>query len=303
MILVRASVAAVCGAIALGVGAFCAAPASADPMVIPAPEYVPRGEPRVVERYYEDGHVIRRVERRAYRRGYVEDMFDDPADGIYRYEGRPRRIPTTRQREYDVYDGPDPYGRDARTYRYYEDPRYDPYDREPEVRRGTRLAGPPSAAGVDQPIRRAMDPKFARTVVPYRGSEPAGSIVIDTKARYLYLIQKDGSAIRYGVGVGKEGFAWKGTETISDKKEWPDWRPPAEMRQRRPELPVMMAGGPDNPLGARALYLGKTLYRIHGSNEPWTIGHAVSSGCIRMTNEDVMDLYERVGVGTTVKVI
>jgi lipoprotein-anchoring transpeptidase ErfK/SrfK len=152
-------------------------------------------------------------------------------------------------------------------------------------------------------MRRTVDPKFARTTVPYNGPEPANSIVIDTRSRYLYLIQPGGQAIRYGVGVGKQGFSWRGTETISSKKEWPDWRPPAEMRARRPELPVMMAGGPDNPLGARALYLGSTLYRIHGSNEPWTIGHAVSSGCIRMTNEDVTDLYERVGVGTTVKVI
>ncbi|QZO02469.1 L,D-transpeptidase [Chenggangzhangella methanolivorans] len=151
--------------------------------------------------------------------------------------------------------------------------------------------------------RRAMDPAFARTTVRYDGPEPANSIVINTKTRYLYLVQGDGTAIRYGVGVGKEGFTWKGVETISAKREWPDWYPPAEMRQRRPELPVMMGGGPENPLGARALYLGKTLYRIHGSNEPWTIGRAVSSGCIRMTNDDVTDLYGRVGVGTTVKVM
>jgi lipoprotein-anchoring transpeptidase ErfK/SrfK len=109
--------------------------------------------------------------------------------------------------------------------------------------------------------------------------------------------------LRYGVGVGRDGFSWTGTHQISDKKEWPSWHPPAEMRQRRPDLPEMMEGGPENPLGARALYLGSTLYRIHGSNEPWTIGQAVSSGCFRMTNDDVEDLYERVPVGATVKVL
>ena len=116
-------------------------------------------------------------------------------------------------------------------------------------------------------------------------------------------MQSDGTARRYGVGVGKPGFEWAGTHRVTRKAEWPDWRPPAAMRKRRPELPAFMAGGPENPLGARALYLGSTLYRIHGSNQPWTIGHAVSSGCIRMRNEDVMDLYERVRVGTKVHVI
>ena len=116
-------------------------------------------------------------------------------------------------------------------------------------------------------------------------------------------MQGDGKAIRYGIGVGKPGFTWAGVKQISRKAEWPDWRPPEEMLRRRPDLPQFMAGGPNNPLGARAMYLGSSLYRIHGSNEPWTIGHAVSSGCIRMRNEDVTDLYERVKVGTKVVVI
>jgi lipoprotein-anchoring transpeptidase ErfK/SrfK len=124
--------------------------------------------------------------------------------------------------------------------------------------------------------------------------------VIDTATRYLYLVEADGSARRYGVGVGKAGFDWVGAHTVTRKAEWPSWVPPAEMRKRRPGLPVRMAGGPDNPLGARALYLGSTLYRIHGSNEPWTIGKAVSSGCFRMRNEDVVELYEMVDVGTRV---
>lgn len=153
------------------------------------------------------------------------------------------------------------------------------------------------------PERREMDPKYAKQVVPYHGPEKAGTIIIDTPNRFLFLVQGDGTALRYGIGVGKPGFTWAGVKNITAKKEWPDWTPPPEMLQRRPDLPSWMAGGPENPLGARAMYLGSTLYRIHGSNEPWTIGTAVSSGCIRMRNEDVVDLYERVKVGTRVIVI
>ena len=164
------------------------------------------------------------------------------------------------------------------------------------VRTPTRQAPPP-----------AVDPKFLPQLVDYSGAEKPGTIVINTTERMLYLVEAGGKARRYGVGVGKDGFEWSGTEKISQKKEWPEWRPPAEMivreRKKGRELPTYMAGGPANPLGARALYLGSTLYRIHGTNQPWTIGRAVSSGCIRMRNEDVSDLYERVGVGTTVKVI
>ena len=133
-------------------------------------------------------------------------------------------------------------------------------------------------------------------------AQPPGSIYISTSERRLYLILGNGEALRYGIGVGRDGFRWIGTHHISAKKEWPSWTPPAEMRARRPDLPRYMAGGIENPLGARAMYLGSTLYRIHGSNEPETIGHAVSSGCIRMTNEDVTDLYNRVSVGTLVVV-
>jgi lipoprotein-anchoring transpeptidase ErfK/SrfK len=150
---------------------------------------------------------------------------------------------------------------------------------------------------------RAIDPKYFKQVVEYHGAEPAGTIVIDTPQRFLFLVQDNGTAVRYGIGVGKPGFSWAGEKKISAKKEWPDWTPPPEMLQRRPDLPHFMAGGPENPLGARAMYLGSSLYRIHGSNEPWTIGQAVSSGCIRMRNEDVIDLYEKVKVGTKVVVI
>jgi len=151
--------------------------------------------------------------------------------------------------------------------------------------------------------RYEMDPRFRRQLVDYAGGEKSGTIIIDTPHRFLYLVQGDGRAMRYGIGVGRPGFTWAGVKQISSKREWPDWTPPPEMLQRRPDLPRHMSGGPENPLGARALYLGSSLYRIHGSNEPWTIGTAVSSGCIRMRNEDVIDLYERVGVGTKVVVI
>ena len=128
----------------------------------------------------------------------------------------------------------------------------------------------------------------------------AGTIVIDTPNKFLFLVQGDGKALRYGIGVGRPGFTWSGVKTITAKKEWPAWTPPPEMLERRPDLPRHMEGGPENPLGARAMYLGSSLYRIHGSNEPWTIGTNVSSGCIRMRNEDVIDLYGRVNVGAGV---
>ena len=148
-----------------------------------------------------------------------------------------------------------------------------------------------------------MDPRYERQEVEYRGKEVPGTIVIDTPNKFLYLVEAGGKAMRYGVGVGRPGFTWAGVHTISAKKEWPDWTPPEEMLERQPGLPHFMAGGPNNPLGARAMYLGSTLYRIHGSNEPWTIGHNVSSGCIRLRNADVIDLYSRVKVGTKVVVL
>jgi lipoprotein-anchoring transpeptidase ErfK/SrfK len=153
-------------------------------------------------------------------------------------------------------------------------------------------AGSDYYGGGSGPIQRA--------VVSAPGRFAPGTILIDTAERRLYLILRNGEALRYGIGVGRDGFRWSGTHRISAKKEWPSWTPPAQMRARRPDLPRYMAGGIENPLGARAMYLGSTLYRIHGSNEPETIGHAVSSGCFRMTNEDVTDLYNRVSVGTVV---
>jgi lipoprotein-anchoring transpeptidase ErfK/SrfK len=151
--------------------------------------------------------------------------------------------------------------------------------------------------------RYAFDPKFLRQEVIYDGPEEPGTIVIDTPSKFLYLIEPGNKAMRYGIGVGRPGFTWSGVHKVSAKKEWPDWVPPKEMLERQPGLPHFMVGGPNNPLGARAMYLGNTLYRIHGSNEPWTIGHNVSSGCIRLRNEDVIDLYSRVQVGARVVVL
>jgi len=139
-----------------------------------------------------------------------------------------------------------------------------------------------------------------RSTVNFAGNYAPGTIYINTAERRLYLVLANSQALRYGIGVGRDGFRWSGTHRITAKKEWPSWTPPAQMLRRRPDLPRHMAGGLDNPLGARAMYLGSTLYRIHGSNEPETIGQAVSSGCFRMTNEDVTDLYSRVSVGTPV---
>jgi lipoprotein-anchoring transpeptidase ErfK/SrfK len=146
----------------------------------------------------------------------------------------------------------------------------------------------------------ALPDAFAKRPVFYRTREPAGTIIVDTSERFLYLIKGNNTAIRYGIGVGRDGFQWAGLLRISRKAEWPDWTPPAEMIERQPYLPRWMAGGPGNPMGARAMYLGTTVYRIHGTNQPETIGHAVSSGCFRLVNDDVIDLYGQVPVGSKV---
>ncbi len=148
-----------------------------------------------------------------------------------------------------------------------------------------------------------LPPQFQRQMVLYRTTEPPGTIIVHTSERFLYLVQGNGRAIRYGVRVGREGFQWQGLLKITRKAEWPDWTPPPEMIQRQPYLPRFMAGGPGNPLGARAMYLGNTVYRIHGTNQPSTIGKFVSSGCIGMLNDDVSDLFERTKVGTRVVVL
>jgi len=152
-------------------------------------------------------------------------------------------------------------------------------------------------------VKKELPPHLRRQQVEYWTKEPAGTIVIDTSNTYLYLVLGEGKAMRYGIGVGREGFTWAGREKISRMAEWPDWFPPSEMIERQPYLPRFMAGGESNPLGARALYIGKTLYRIHGTNQPSTIGSFVSSGCIRLVNDDIQDLYQRVKVGTKIVVL
>jgi len=181
---------------------------------------------------------------------------------------------------------------------------------------GLALLGLAACATTKPQVSHEVDPAFARTVVSYPSREPPGTIVVDPGSHFLYVVQKGGQALRYGVGVGSEGFGWSGTAVVHNKQEWPDWYPPAEMLQRKPELKEQMGqlqsglgmkGGPENPIGARALYLWQgnkdTLYRIHGTNEPWTIGHDVSSGCIRLTNDDVTDLYDHIPVGAKVIVL
>ena len=182
----------------------------------------------------------------------------------------------------------------------------DPPDHSPR----TAVAVQPEPASYSEPAADAtvytpsdadiqpMASAIPREQVAYDGPYPAGTIVVSTTEKRLYLVMPDHQAMRYGVGVGRPGFEWSGVKTITAKREWPDWTPPAAMLRRRPDLPRHMAGGIDNPLGARAMYLGSSEYRIHGSNEPDTIGQAVSSGCIRMTNDDVADLYDRVKVGS-----
>jgi lipoprotein-anchoring transpeptidase ErfK/SrfK len=214
-----------------------------------------------------------------------------------------------------------PQGADAPVYGHQLDRRVPAADSDQDVVRppaaiGSAKSGatpPPVPAAAtaalppeDQPEQgqpKQLPPNLRRQLVDFPTKELPGTIVIDTPNTYLYLVLGHGKAMRYGIGVGREGFTWSGTERISNMREWPDWYPPAEMIERQPYLPRMMAGGPGNPLGARALYLGHTLYRIHGTNQPSTIGTFVSSGCIRLLNEDIEDLYSRVQVGSRVVVL
>jgi lipoprotein-anchoring transpeptidase ErfK/SrfK len=172
---------------------------------------------------------------------------------------------------------------------------------QPQAPAGTAALPPEDQPETGQP--KELSANLKRQLVDYATKEPAGTIIVDTANTYLYLVLGGGKALRYGVRVGRDGFTWTGTERVSRMKEWPDWFPPAEMIERQPYLPRIMSGGPGNPLGARAMYLGHTLYRIHGTNQPSTIGHYVSSGCVGMLNEDVEDLYDRVQVGTRVVVL
>jgi len=253
-----------------------------------------------------------------------EDDDDQPASRSSRQrqmtQGAPSRILPYPPEEADsgqlpppglpVQDGRTPYSGHQLDQR---DPRAnDDVVRPPGAIGAAPQAAPSGNASVmtlppeDQPETgqpKALPENLKKQLVDYTTKEPAGTLIIDTPNTYLYLVLGNGKAMRYGIGVGREGFTWAGTERVSKMKEWPDWFPPTEMIERQPYLPRMMAGGPGNPLGARALYLGNTLYRIHGTNQPSTIGQTVSSGCIRLLNEDIEDLYSRVQTGTRVVVL
>jgi lipoprotein-anchoring transpeptidase ErfK/SrfK len=279
--------------------ASAASPASADPW---ANMRVAQAGPQVITAP-RDARVVRDYERQPVGRpdfaqpqpqyrndlggGFIEFLFT----GRNSYGGQLPR-PSYVQPQYDMRP------------QYEARPQYEYDRRSPYYQGGPVIQARRDQPGVgSHPQTRAIDPRFLPQRVQYQTKEKAGTVVIDSSQKFLYLVEEGGMAMRYGVGVGRDGFGWSGTKNITAKKEWPDWRPPEEMLQRRPDLPRYMAGGPDNPLGARALYLGDSLYRIHGSNEPHTIGQAVSSGCFRMRNEDVIELYERVGVGTKVVVL
>jgi lipoprotein-anchoring transpeptidase ErfK/SrfK len=265
----------------------------------------------------------------SYRRG---DVRSEPLPGVYerRFEERAERGPYDRRYDERLERAPAPLYDSQRPAPYPQPQQgrvmpgpYDPPDAGPLPRppaavgaptaiapnAAPRPTGPGQYASLppdDQPETGApkeLPPQFKRQLVSYNSKEPAGTILIDTANTYLYLLLGNGQAVRYGIGVGRDGFTWAGREKISRMAEWPDWHPPADMIERQPYLPRFMAGGDGNPLGARALYLGKTLYRIHGTNQPSTIGQFVSSGCIRMLNEDIEDLYQRVQVGTHVVVL
>jgi lipoprotein-anchoring transpeptidase ErfK/SrfK len=206
------------------------------------------------------------------------------------------RDPGSAPRGGAVYNRPGGYS----AYGYGADP-FAPAAAPAQPSRRVAALGQP--VEMERPIERVIDPRFRKQEVEYDGRQAPGTIVIDTNQKFLFLVQSGGRALRYGIGVGRPGFEWAGMKSVTRKAEWPTWTPPAEMLKRRPDLPRFMPGGPENPMGARAMYLGSSLYRIHGTNEPHTIGQAVSSGCIRMTNDDVTDLYGRVRVGAKVLVI
>ena len=218
-----------------------------------------------------------------YGRPPSADYYGPPPEGYY-----PPYGPRYRQA------GPTPPAYPPPSWPYYAPPGRAP---------GAWVAGLPPEDQPEANQSAELQPQFRRQVVAYATTEPAGTIIIDTPHTFLYLVLGDGKAMRYGIGVGREGFTWSGIERISRMSKWPDWHPPKEMIERQPYLPRFTAGGEGNPLGARALYLGNTVYRIHGTNQPSTIGHFVSSGCIRLTNEDVEDLYNHVRVGTRVIVL
>jgi lipoprotein-anchoring transpeptidase ErfK/SrfK len=265
----RMSLALLAGASCLSVGLPRAAAVEAAPPAEPTVIYADQPEQRAAA-----PARMASAERSNMGGGFIEFLFGDGLNQGERYQQQPA---------------------------YQQQPSYQ--SQRPLLPQGEPQQGYPQQEAVSDPTQRPFDPKYEKQMVDYHGKESAGTIIVDTPNKFLFLVEGDGKALRYGIGVGKPGFTWSGVKQISAKKEWPDWTPPPEMLVRRPDLPRHMEGGPQNPLGARAMYLGSSLYRIHGSNEPWTIGTNVSSGCIRMRNQDVIDLYGRVTVGARVVVI
>jgi lipoprotein-anchoring transpeptidase ErfK/SrfK len=243
--------------------------------------------------------------------------YRDPPQLGYREQQAPQGYEPAAPGTRPYYGSPNPnYSAPAAGSPYEQDAARPPLPITPDAGQGESAANggaasvdPRNMAAFPPEVRpetgpkKQLPPQFRRTLVDYSTKEPAGTIIIDTPNTYLYLVLGQGKAMRYGIGVGREGFTWSGAERVTRMAEWPDWTPPEEMIVRQPYLPRFMAGGETNPLGARALYLGKTVYRIHGTNQPSTIGTFVSSGCIRLANEDVMDLFTRVKVGTRVVVL
>jgi len=266
-------------------------------------ERVPRGYYRRLPPGYYDNDEIVVIDRYG-RRVYFYDDYPMRPDGR-----RSARVIPDRSFERDD-PLPRPYFRQRDDGRFEAEERRAALPAAPDSRRffPAEPQTPSPQAAPQQERGQSATPadlpsRLRRQVVEYRTREPVGTIVVDTRNTYLYYVLGDGQAVRYGIGVGREGFTWAGSEKISRMAEWPDWYPPADMIQRQPYLPRMMAGGPGNPLGARALYLGNTLYRIHGTSDPSSIGKYVSSGCIRLLNADIEDLYNRVKVGSRVVVL
>ena len=302
--------------LALPLAVFSAAPAIAQYSSPPPPQGYDRDAPPGT--FYED---------RVAPRAIWADDDDEEGQPVRRPYGAPRysqqgqRLPYPDEQQTLPPPGFAPPPGQAPGYGHQFDQEGFAGRNDPNAIRPPGAVGPPQAVapGAQQPpagtaalppeeqpelgAPKELPPNLRRQMVEFPTKEPAGTIVVDTAHTYLYLVLGGGRAIRYGVRVGREGFTWTGTERISKMKEWPDWFPPPEMIERQPYLPRVMAGGPGNPLGARAMYLGSTLYRIHGTNQPSTIGHYVSSGCVGMLNEDVEDLYSRVQVGTRVVVL
>jgi lipoprotein-anchoring transpeptidase ErfK/SrfK len=298
--------------------AFKVAPAQAQQLPPPGIYYEERLPP-AMGGYYDDEEEYSLPAPRSSRSGQAQrrdparvlpypddDVVAPPPTGLF---GEPEQRPAGYGRQFETQQPPPAVGAPARANN-------DPDALRPPAAVGAvpnagPRSGQPSSSVMmlppeDQPETgkaKELPPNLRKQLVDYATREPAGTVVIDTSNTYLYLTLGGGKALRYGIGVGREGFTWAGTERVSKMKEWPDWFPPSEMIERQPYLPRMMAGGPGNPLGARALYLGHTLYRIHGTNQPSTIGSFVSSGCIRLLNEDIEDLFSRVQIGTRVVVL